>query len=416
MALFPGAACLQMTIKTGDVAANLKQCKQLLSAQQLAADTLVVLPELWATGFDYPRVDQLAEQTPQILAALQQIAAEHTLWLAGSLLEKRNSGRPGNTLFLVGPKGVVDKYQKHHLFSFWQEDEYLQPGHDPQSIATPFGPLGALVCYDLRFPEISRAQTFAGCRLLVVSAQWPKVRLDHWQLLVKARAVENQVFVAACNGCGPSGAGELAGHSMIVDPVGQLLVQAGEKPEVISSRLAEEELETVRKRFCTGGERSWSGNDSSKIVGLEQLAEQLAMIRNQGSKVVFTNGCFDLLHAGHVDYLEQARRYGDCLVIGLNSDSSVRALKGDSRPVNSELDRARVLAALGCVDFVVIFDEDTPWKLISRLLPDVLVKGADWAEEEIAGAAEVKAAGGRVERIVFAHQLSTSAVIEKIRR
>ena len=115
-----------------------------------------------------------------------------------------------------------------------------------------------------------------------------------------------------------------------------------------------------------------------------------------------------------MDYLEQARACGDCLVVGLNADSSVRRLKGPSRPVNSEADRARVLAALGCVDFITIFAEDTPQQLISALLPDVLVKGADWPEEQIVGAAEVKAAGGTVRRIVFRHQRSSSGMIEKI--
>ncbi|MCI5160448.1 MAG: D-glycero-beta-D-manno-heptose 1-phosphate adenylyltransferase [Candidatus Electrothrix sp. AX5] len=137
-------------------------------------------------------------------------------------------------------------------------------------------------------------------------------------------------------------------------------------------------------------------------------------MRAQGSKIVFTNGCFDILHAGHVSYLEEARRCGDCLVIGLNSDRSVQALKGPSRPVNSELERARVLAALGCVDFVVLFDEDTPLRLITALLPDILVKGADWSEDQIAGAAEVKAAGGKIVRIPFICQTSTTGIIDKI--
>jgi len=416
MALFSRASCLQMEIQSGDVSANLDQFELLLAGRQPAADTLVVLPELWATGFDYPRVAELAGQTPRVLADLHKLAAEYKVWFAGSLLEERKHGPPCNTLFLTGPGGVVGRYRKHHLFSFWQENRYLQPGLEPQPIDTPFGPLGALVCYDLRFPEISRAQTFSGCRLIVVSAQWPMVRLDHWQLLVQARAVENQAFVVACNGCGQSGVGDLAGHSMIVDPAGRVLARSGETPAVISAELVEEGLETVRSRFCTGGERPWPGNDRSKVVEVDQLRQRLAMIRRQGSQVVFTNGCFDLLHAGHVSYLEQARRCGDCLVVGLNSDRSVHALKGDSRPVNSEQDRARVLAALGCVDYIVIFDEDTPRSLISSLLPDILVKGADWPEEQIAGAAEVKAAGGRVERIVFEHQVSTSNVIKKIRQ
>ncbi len=416
MSSFPGAACVQMKIQIGDVDANLQRLKELLSKQVPAADTLIVLPELWATGFDYPRMAALAEQTPCVLAELQQLAARNTIWFAGSLPEKRERSAPCNTLYLTGPDGVVGRYRKHHLFSFWQEDQYLQQGSDPQPIATPFGPLGALVCYDLRFPEISRSQTFAGCRVIVVSAQWPMLRLDHWQLLVRARAIENQVFVVACNGCGPSGANELAGHSMIVAPDGQLLAEAGAESAVISTALEEQDLETLRSRFCTGGERPWSGHDRNKVVGPAQLQALLDRHRKQGSRIVFTNGCFDLLHAGHVSYLEQARRCGDCLVVGLNSDRSVQALKGASRPINSEQDRARVLAALGCVDYIVIFDEDTPHKLISSLLPDILVKGADWPEDQIVGAAEVKAAGGRVERIVFEHQVSTTDVIKTIQR
>lgn len=416
MSIFPSTACLQMEIQIGDVDANLQQLKRSFAGQEFAANTLVVLPELWATGFDYPRIATLAEQTPRVLAELQQLAMKYSIWLAGSLPEKREQGAPCNTLFLTGPEGVVGRYRKHHLFSFWQEDQYLQPGIAAQPIATPFGPLGALVCYDLRFPEISCAQTFGGCRLIVVSAQWPMLRLDQWQLLVKTRAVENQAFVAACNGCGMSGSYELAGHSMIVGPDGQVLVEAGEESAVIGAELVEEDLEELRSRFCTGGERPWSGADQNKIVELTKLREQLALHRKQGSRVVFTNGCFDLLHAGHVSYLEQARRCGDCLVVGLNSDRSVRALKGASRPVNSEQDRARVLAALGCVDYIIVFDEDTPRNLISSLLPDILVKGADWPEDQIVGAAEVKASGGRVERIIFEHQASTTDVINRIRQ
>ena len=416
MSIFPRTACLQMEIRVGDVEANLQQLRELFVEQEPAANILFVLPELWATGFDYPNIATLAEQTPRVLSELQQLAARHTIWFAGSLPEKRAQGAPCNTLYLTGPEGVVGRYRKHHLFSFWQEDQYLQPGTVPQPIDTPFGPLGALVCYDLRFPEISRAQTFGGCRVIVVSAQWPMLRLDHWKLLVKTRAVENQAFVVACNGCSMSGSYELAGHSMIVGPDGQVLVEAGEESTVISAELVEQDLEELRTRFCSGGERPWSGDDQNKVVELTKLREQLALHRQQGSRVVFTNGCFDLLHAGHVSYLEQARRCGDCLVVGLNSDRSVRALKGSFRPVNSEQDRARVLAALGCVDYIVVFDEDTPRKLISILLPDILVKGADWPEDKIVGAAEVKAAGGRVQRIVFEHQVSTTDVIKKIQQ
>ncbi|MCI5123650.1 MAG: D-glycero-beta-D-manno-heptose 1-phosphate adenylyltransferase [Candidatus Electrothrix sp. AR5] len=412
--IFPRVVCLQLSLQQGDVDANLKEFQKMLAAASVAPDTLVVLPELWATGFDYANIETLAEQTPQLLAELQHKAAQSRIWFAGSLLDKQEGRGIYNTLFIVGPEGVVGSYQKQHLFRLWQEDQYLAAGKKLQTVLTPFGPIGALVCYDLRFPEISRRQVFSGCTLLIVSAQWPAVRYDHWKILLQARAVENQAFVVACNGSGNIPVGNLAGHSMIIDPTGKVLAETDEKPAVIRAELGAADVETARSRFCSVAERPWYGQDSDKMVTQEVVRERLTPMRAQGSRIVFTNGCFDLLHAGHVSYLEEARRCGDCLVIGLNSDRSVQALKGPSRPVNGELDRARVLAALGCVDFIVLFDEDTPLGLITTLLPDILVKGADWPEDQIAGAAEVKAAGGKIVRIAFTCQTSTSGIIDKI--
>jgi D-glycero-beta-D-manno-heptose 1-phosphate adenylyltransferase len=137
--------------------------------------------------------------------------------------------------------------------------------------------------------------------------------------------------------------------------------------------------------------------------------------RSAGKRVVFTNGVFDLLHPGHVRYLTDARAQGDVLIVAVNSDRSVRAIKGPERPVNSQQDRAEVLAALACVDAVVVFDEDDPHAIISGLQPDVLVKGADWAADRIIGRDVVEARGGRVIRIQFAPGFSTTSMIEKIR-
>jgi rfaE bifunctional protein nucleotidyltransferase chain/domain len=148
------------------------------------------------------------------------------------------------------------------------------------------------------------------------------------------------------------------------------------------------------------------------------IAEAVAFVEHQrhtGREVVFTNGVFDLLHPGHVRYLQDARREGDALVVALNSDRSVRAIKGAARPLNSEHERAEVLAALACVDAVVVFDEDTPQQIIGRLQPDVLVKGADWAADAIVGRDIVEARGGRVVRIPLAEGYSTSAIIQRIK-
>ncbi len=389
---FSTAIALQFTVKLGAVDENLATFKALLNRCAPRAGALVVLPELWASGFDYHRCHGLAEKTPAVLQELQAVALESGLVIAGSLLESANSnGKPWNTMFVVDGKGVVGRYRKQHLFGFWNEGQFFSAGDRPVPIATDRGGLGPLVCYDLRFPELARNHCFSGAQLLVVSAQWPKKRLEHWQVLLQARAIENQAFVVASNCCGVGGQIEFAGHSMIVAPDGRVLAEAGEQEEGVSADLPAEAVDDLRSHFCSIAERPWLHHDRDKTCSLEQLLIMLQGIRRQGSRIAFTNGCFDLVHSGHVSYLEHARRTADLLVVGVNSDRSVRALKGESRPVNNEQDRARVLAALGCVDFVTVFDEDTPLNLITEILPDVLVKGADWPEGKIVGADEVKA-------------------------
>lgn len=153
---------------------------------------------------------------------------------------------------------------------------------------------------------------------------------------------------------------------------------------------------------------------SEKIKTLKELETRLKAARKQGKKIVFTNGCFDLLHVGHIRYLQQARRMGDLLVVGVNSDESVRRLKGPSRPVQPERDRGEVLAGLECVDYVIFFGEDAPLALIEGLKPDVLVKGADWPVEQIVGREVVEGSGGRVATIPYVEGVSTSALIERI--
>lgn len=144
-------------------------------------------------------------------------------------------------------------------------------------------------------------------------------------------------------------------------------------------------------------------------------ATQLQLWRVAGDAIVFTNGVYDLLHRGHVEYLEEARALGDRLVVGVNSDASVRRLKGPTRPILSQRDRAGLVAALACVDLVVVFDDDTPLALIEAVRPDVLVKGADYALDQIVGRDFVEANGGRVETIALRPGLSTSAIVERIR-
>ena len=150
-----------------------------------------------------------------------------------------------------------------------------------------------------------------------------------------------------------------------------------------------------------------------QVQDLNSIEKNLASLRSQNKKIVFTNGCFDLLHVGHVRYLQEARALGDALVVGINSDASVKRLKGPTRPVQIENDRAEILAALGCVDFTVIFVEDTPENLIQKVRPDILVKGGDWKISDIVGAPFVQSYGGQVMSLQFINGKSTTKLIEK---
>lgn len=152
-----------------------------------------------------------------------------------------------------------------------------------------------------------------------------------------------------------------------------------------------------------------------KVLALDEAVDRVRELKRQGRIVVFTNGCFDLLHPGHTRYLSEARALGDVLVVAVNSDRSVRELKGPGRPVVPEDERAELLAALRSVDYVTIFDDPTPRQVIARMLPNVLVKGADWGPNAIVGREEVEAAGGQVISIPLAEGYSTSAIIKKIK-
>ena len=152
-----------------------------------------------------------------------------------------------------------------------------------------------------------------------------------------------------------------------------------------------------------------------KIIKSDDISSKIQPLRKNGKRIVFTNGCFDILHAGHVRYLAAAGAEGDILIVGLNSDKSVKLIKGNKRPIISQAQRAEVLAALEPVNYVIIFNEPDPFKLICRIKPDVLVKGADWEEKDIIGADIVKKNGGRIVRVDIVQNISTSDIIQRIK-
>jgi len=420
--LLSSAGFFQSAITLAAPAVNLARLRAALDQAPSLPGTLLVLPELWATGFVYPQLAELSRQTPWILEKLSELAALYQMVIAGTLVERVEDERGlflYNTLFFSDGNGLAGKIRKQHLFAYWHEDDWLSPGDSPRPVDTAFGRIGGLGCYDLRFPEIAKAQGQQGASLLVVSAQWPLARIDQWRTLLQARAIENQTFVLAGNGCGPGNDSNdliLGGHSMLIDPGGAILVEAGEDEQLLTRPLDLLPQQLLREKFSTVAPARYAFDDKDKIVSLADCVRMVGCRKKLGQRIVFTNGCFDILHAGHVEYLQEARRQGDFLVVGLNSDYSIRSIKGETRPINHELQRARVLAALGCVDAVVVFSEDTPLNLITALLPQVLVKGADWPEEAIVGAREVKENGGQVVRIVFTTETSTTGIIAKIQK
>ena len=153
----------------------------------------------------------------------------------------------------------------------------------------------------------------------------------------------------------------------------------------------------------------------SKLKTWEEITNIIKELKSQNKKIVFTNGCFDILHSGHVQYLAEAKELGDILILGLNSDSSVKRLKGNDRPINNEIERATVLSALCTISHIVIFKEDTPYKLINHIKPDILVKGGDWKPEDIVGSDIVSSYNGEVKSLSFVDGKSTTDIIDKLK-
>jgi len=248
------AVCLQFSVRFGAPEVNLALVRRRLAELAPAAPALVVLPELWGGGFAYDRLEEQAALTPRILAALVEEARRYEICLAGSLPEKATGGDESgyyNSLYLATPAGVGGPYRKQRLFAPMEEERYFRPGPLASPLAAPWGPLAALVCFDLRFPELVAGQVDQGADLLVVSAQWPTARREHWRILLQARAIENQIFVVACNTCGLVGGTDFAGASLIIAPDGAILAEAGPGEESLAAPLDFARLAEARRLFQT---------------------------------------------------------------------------------------------------------------------------------------------------------------------
>ncbi len=221
------AAVLQFPIRMGAVERNAARAFALLREAAARNAALSVLPEMWSTGFSYGNLPALSAATPDLLRDLCGFAADRRMVIAGSLPERSGAG-VYNTLYLVDATGrVAGRYRKTHLFSPSGENLHFRRGYDSAAIRTAVGTVGPQICYDLRFPELGRSHFRQGADLCCVSAQWPAVRQAHWEILTAARAVENQLFLAAANAVGKSGPFRYAGGSVIFSPWGERLARAG---------------------------------------------------------------------------------------------------------------------------------------------------------------------------------------------
>nr|HDM99894.1 D-glycero-beta-D-manno-heptose 1-phosphate adenylyltransferase [Deltaproteobacteria bacterium] len=410
----------QFTSAEKDIHANWKKIEFATRKTARAGAELLLLPELWATGPLTETDKYLANEIPELLYKLKILAENNRIHIVGTLPElevERSDEKLFNTTYLIGPDSTFHTYRKIHLFGPMKEDHIFSPGTDPVAFWIPIRKnelgIGLITCFDLRFPELIRHLVFQGVDLILLSALWPVSRAHHLQILMESRAIENQCFMAGANAWGMIGSTEFAGGSKIIGPRGEILAKASNGETIILAEIDINEVHSTRQDFFTAhAPRSWWPKANKKIVDLPSLNIAVNRRRRTGQKMVFTNGCFDLLHAGHVSYLESARHLGDYLVVGLNSDKSVREIKGPERPVNSEAMRAQVLAGLAAVDYVVIFNDSTPSNIIRNIVPNVLVKGADWKEKDIVGAEVVRSAGGLIARIPFVHDISTSRILK----
>jgi omega-amidase len=241
----------QIDIKLGEPDRNLETAKALAAQASARGSDVLVLPELWSTAYDLERAGQHATAPDAgIFAAVAGLAREHGLYITGSLLGKLPRGGVGNTAVLFSPDGqALATYSKIHLFRLMDEEQYLTAGDELALAETPWGKSGLAICYDLRFPEQFRAYALAGASVVFVPSEWPHPRLAHWRTLLRARAIENQFFVVACNRVGESRGARFFGHSTIVDPWGELVVEGGEQEMLLTATINTAQVAEVRQRI-----------------------------------------------------------------------------------------------------------------------------------------------------------------------
>ncbi len=234
----------QVDIVLGDPQANLAKVSQMAADAAGSGADLILLPELWSTGYDLARAGEHASSFDEgIFADTADLARRNQIHIVGSCLSRLAQDGIGNTAVWFGPGGeILGSYSKVHLFRLMHEEQFLAPGDKLSLVSSPWGKAGLAICYDLRFPELFRKYALAGAKLILLPSEWPNPRMDHWRTLLRARAIENQCFLAACNRVGQSGSDHFFGRSAVIGPWGEMVEEGGEKEELL---LAEIDLDIV---------------------------------------------------------------------------------------------------------------------------------------------------------------------------
>jgi len=247
----------QMDIELGNQQENLRRVSAMAGRAAAAGADLLVLPELWSTGYDLENGAQHASPTDQgVFAAAAAIARRERIALLGSCLSVMPQGGYGNTAVWFDAAGQNQgEYSKLHLFRLMDEDQYLTAGDAPTLVETKWGLIGLTICYDLRFPELFRHYALQGANVIFVPAEWPHPRLAHWRTLLRARAIENQLFIVACNRVGQAKGSDFCGHSCVIDPWGEVLVEMDETAGLATVSIDTALVDEVRQRIPVFADR-----------------------------------------------------------------------------------------------------------------------------------------------------------------
>ncbi|MBP8646232.1 MAG: carbon-nitrogen family hydrolase [Syntrophobacteraceae bacterium] len=238
----------QMDVIPSSPRENLEKGERFIAEAARRESDVICFPEMWTTGFHWEKISRRAEEHDRVIERVGTLARKYGIWIVGSMPGLNEEGRVSNTFILFNSQGEpAGTYRKTHLFSLLQEDRYVAPGRSSCLVTTPWGPVGLAICYDIRFPELFRTYALKGAKLVFCPAAFPHPRLDHWKILVRARAVENQMYLVGINQVGSEEMGTHGrityfGHSVIIDPWGKTVVQAGESQEMLLTATIDPDL------------------------------------------------------------------------------------------------------------------------------------------------------------------------------